>query len=85
MTRLLTSTLVLGASLAAALIGAAPSFAGEPTPKSVAVRPSGLVAPEIVITAIRERPQSAPVIVVTAKSSDKDASVVAENDQRPKS
>jgi hypothetical protein len=83
MTRLLTTTLVLGASLAAALVGAAPSFAAQATPKPVAVRPSGrLVAPEIVITAVREQPQGAPVINVSA-TREKDDKVLAANDERP--
>lgn len=82
MTRLLTSTLFLGA-LAASLVGAVPTFAAEATPKSVAVRPSGrLVAPEIVITAIRERP--APVVNVSAKR-EKTDDVVAANDRPTKS
>jgi hypothetical protein len=70
MTRLLTSTLVLGASLAAALISA-PVYAANATPQAVAVAPSGATnsptiknrksvgtAPEIVITGVRTKPDS---------------------------
>jgi hypothetical protein len=70
MTRLLTSTLVLGASLAAALISA-PVYAASATPQAVAVAPSTVsksstignrksvgTAPEIVITGVRTKPES---------------------------
>jgi hypothetical protein len=79
MTRLLTSTLVLSAALSAALLSA-PAFAAENTaPQSVAVAPSDAAknkpakrrsvgtAPEIVITGLREKPDSQ----------------VADNDERP--
>jgi hypothetical protein len=70
MTRLLTSTLVLGASLAAALLSA-PAYAANATPQAVAVAPSTVsnsptiknrksvgTAPEIVITGVRPKTDS---------------------------
>lgn len=68
MTRLLTSTLVLGAALSAALISAPAYSAESAAPKSVAVatpdaktlnkRQSAGTAPEIVITGTRPKTDS---------------------------
>jgi hypothetical protein len=68
MARLLTSTLVLGAALSAALISAPAYSAESTTPKSVAVatsdtkalskRQSAGTAPEIVITGVRTKSDS---------------------------
>lgn len=73
MTRLLTSTFAL------ALL-AAPAFAAGAQPKSVAVRPT-LVAPEIVITAYREKPQRQTASATTSTKREKDDRVVAASDR----